>query len=151
MIDWICSKHFVHDSWLRSNILTNFDQDCSLRLVGMCSMFFYPVPWLAWTSAVRWFVSLVSRVPLSISGVGLFVPAWCDVSKMAPHRIFHTPHPALRIFFSQPWFGLFALFARDWLLCSSLAVAAELPFVSCLHYYIVSRQSVGRAGVSVPA
>ena len=31
MIDWICSKHFVHDSWLRSSVPTNFDQDCSLN------------------------------------------------------------------------------------------------------------------------
>ena len=28
MIDWICSKHFVHDSWLRSSVPTNFGQDC---------------------------------------------------------------------------------------------------------------------------
>ena len=29
MIDWICSKHFIHDSWLWSSVPTNFDQDCS--------------------------------------------------------------------------------------------------------------------------
>ena len=37
MIDWICIKHFVHDSWLRSSVPTNFDQDCQAVPSGSMS------------------------------------------------------------------------------------------------------------------
>ena len=29
MIDWICSKSFVRDRWLRGSVPTNFVQDCT--------------------------------------------------------------------------------------------------------------------------